>query len=894
MPQYSVNRTADSQQSHHTYSQFPSPTSSMYSRPLMARPPALSSASPNGVHQDAGPGSSYRLGDRTHDEDDSSAASPNQHTPTNDEGAANRGTKRKSTGKAQASNGKEDDQAGGARRKKKAVSCEACRRRKLKCDRGWPCGACRDRNESHMCQWEGGTRPQATGRDQENAPLLVRMDRIESMLGAIADRIGLQQEGEQKNKTTLIYKPSNKRDGSTSNSRSREQSGGAASASIKSMLATGWQPTSPEEARSELLHVLDILPDTETVRRMCRYFFDDVDHLHYIVTDEFWERGLREHEELRMMSQSGSTVSGSRLGTDDNLRHHLQFLAMLLSICGLCLLFSDQDYGEVTKNAGVSSAYGVFLDNAQRAFNASNPYEEPTLMSVRFLILQFWAISVIRGLSAGMGMLALGIHQMYAMELDQEPPESMPAAERADRIRLFHSMALIDWFTAGSAKRSYTIREEPNRHPYLFGSKRFRDRIEGKDSIINLHQRIKMELARLNRRAVERTAMSETDAYNATIDIQQELDDLYTNLPAHYDLDLKTEVKAFDNAFLERLGLPLSISTQLISLHKRYYIQGWLDPAYRTSRDICFASARRVCSIFQKVYSPFLPIDKLMTTDIAKLQASLANRQNIISRLWYVSHSSVGACLLLQHHCALMEVYPDVAGPNTVQVRAEIDEDLLINKRILLALSVHSKIAKNGLALLTKQETSKQLQEEAGRLNQRGDLGTEDDEETRKRRAKLAMDLQSITDIDTFKPSKPRRQVNGASQAEVKYPPSSAAASSLQPINNTLGTLTTATGAPRDEMAEMEALLQSTFSTDLYTGLPLAPETSFQRQGDREAPAFLSSEVFTPSAAYSAAFLADYSSCNMNPSNCDSSAPHFGTSSHPVHVAKHPHSGSWF
>lgn len=33
---------------------------------------------------------------------------------------------------------REEGQASTSRRKKKAVSCEGCRRRKLKCDRGWP------------------------------------------------------------------------------------------------------------------------------------------------------------------------------------------------------------------------------------------------------------------------------------------------------------------------------------------------------------------------------------------------------------------------------------------------------------------------------------------------------------------------------------------------------------------------------------------------------------------------------------------------------------------------------------------------------------------------------------------------------------------------------------
>ncbi|GIC94496.1 Zn(II)2Cys6 transcription factor [Aspergillus udagawae] len=43
---------------------------------------------------------------------------------------------------------------------KKIFSCHSCRRRKLKCDRFDPCGACRARGEGHLCTWEEGQRPE--------------------------------------------------------------------------------------------------------------------------------------------------------------------------------------------------------------------------------------------------------------------------------------------------------------------------------------------------------------------------------------------------------------------------------------------------------------------------------------------------------------------------------------------------------------------------------------------------------------------------------------------------------------------------------------------------------------------------------------------------------------
>ncbi|GAA5845720.1 hypothetical protein JCM9279_006084 [Rhodotorula babjevae] len=100
-------------------------------------------------------------------------------------------------------NGDDDDEwggggpAGGAeakkRRNRKPVTCAQCRRRKLKCDRGYPCGACRDRQEGHLCEWEGAIRlpqPHLT-RDAEAQELRVQLDRLEQLIVGITGGAGV-------------------------------------------------------------------------------------------------------------------------------------------------------------------------------------------------------------------------------------------------------------------------------------------------------------------------------------------------------------------------------------------------------------------------------------------------------------------------------------------------------------------------------------------------------------------------------------------------------------------------------------------------------------------------------------------------------------------------------
>lgn len=58
---------------------------------------------------------------------------------------------------------------------KKIWSCHSCRRRKLKCDRSDPCGACQARGEGNSCTWEEGQRPEKNNRESlEQLPSLIQ------------------------------------------------------------------------------------------------------------------------------------------------------------------------------------------------------------------------------------------------------------------------------------------------------------------------------------------------------------------------------------------------------------------------------------------------------------------------------------------------------------------------------------------------------------------------------------------------------------------------------------------------------------------------------------------------------------------------------------------------
>jgi hypothetical protein len=106
------------------------------------------------------------------------------------------------------------------------------------------------------------------------------------MLGAIAGQMGLQRDGQE-----AVSKAISSRDygiepqgfEAVSNALlvSKRDAVDDMYSQEKSFMPTSWRPTTTEEARSELWNGLRSLPDTIIVRRMCKYYFDEVDYVNH-------------------------------------------------------------------------------------------------------------------------------------------------------------------------------------------------------------------------------------------------------------------------------------------------------------------------------------------------------------------------------------------------------------------------------------------------------------------------------------------------------------------------------------------------------------------------------------------------------------------------------------
>ncbi|RHZ55534.1 Zn(II)2Cys6 transcription factor domain-containing protein, partial [Aspergillus thermomutatus] len=98
---------------------------------------------------------------------------------------------------------------------KKIFSCHSCRRRKLKCDRFDPCGACQARGEGHLCTWEEGQRPERNHRESlEQLPKLIlklteEVQELKTSNSALIQNIRSKEKefAESRDLTTLDYRP---------------------------------------------------------------------------------------------------------------------------------------------------------------------------------------------------------------------------------------------------------------------------------------------------------------------------------------------------------------------------------------------------------------------------------------------------------------------------------------------------------------------------------------------------------------------------------------------------------------------------------------------------------------------------------------------------------------
>ncbi|GAA5910931.1 Zn(II)2Cys6 transcription factor [Sporobolomyces salmoneus] len=356
-------------------------------------------------------------------------------------------TTKKSTKRAAIAGAEEEDEEGKAKkRNRKPVTCAQCRRRKLKCDRGYPCGACRDRQEAHLCEWEGAIRlpqPNLT-RDAEALELRGQLDRFETLLNSLAAGTpGVSTTsagGETSNGTGPSAVPSGGGGFSAAVAGSSNGAVGTSDSGVSRTLSQLSQPNATPAkianttTRTQLLHndqsvghLVGLLPSRRELDILvARFLASEPNFLPVVHVPSFQQR-------YKTFSHSTATEQPF-------------LLAFLLSIVSYEMGWQITD-SELSKTAGVQkeNAMKRLFEAASETLRMAGFLEAPNLDVIRTLVVLYHV--AVQQLDTRSGYLltqAIQVAQTLGLNRDPSKVGITDLIETEERRRLWYILVAFD------------------------------------------------------------------------------------------------------------------------------------------------------------------------------------------------------------------------------------------------------------------------------------------------------------------------------------------------------------------------------------------------------------------------------------------------------------------
>lgn len=579
-----------------------------------------------------------------------------------------------------------DDDAARApprKRTKKAQSCDPCRRRKLKCDRGWPCGACCDRNEQDACTWEDGVVPEHTGRDaQKNTLVLQKMGAIESQLDRLLQRLDDVEARLSDRPSTSSPLSSLSANERPRGKRARERLVHTMDAyTVGGMFGMSWQTSNEECMRRTLMHMHASVPDEHTMHGLLDVYASEMDWSHrFLDTDDVRERVK---EVLALEARLDEDPDYIQHLSRDEVTHLIYTDAIVLAVMGLSIVFSrDLKYKEQYKDRDNSLAYGPFFHEAMLGLSTLNVFEEPHMDFIFCALLLSVGICAGRSPAIGVSLLQTTVHVALLLDLDVEPPPSMPPREASQRVHAFTMLCAQDWFYTTTTKRLPIIRPDPIRFPSVFGTP------EQQSKYLTVAEQSRLGLAHLYSKAS--ILDLQHDDYTMTRRLHDEAMLLRARIPKDLHEPGLSESTRSIYAFIGAAGFDYF----LLRIHLRFYVRGWDDPRYRLSRDTCFSSARHLLHVFRAAFSWKVPPKALIDTPNKPGEWAVPDQVSVAARMWWLSNWATAGALLLVKHLTILSEHNETQHWD--QEREEIVQDLCIMSCLLQYLSPITTFARQG------------------------------------------------------------------------------------------------------------------------------------------------------------------------------------------------------
>lgn len=530
---------------------------------------------------------------------------------------------------------------------KKALSCDPCRRRKLKCDRGYPCGACRDRNDEANCIWEEGTAPQSAGRDGKSlAEVTQRLSRLESLMERVVDAVESRPDA-------------------------HAQPAQVPSLPGSSFFGLSTESTDDSNLRVCIAQIHRLLPDPILTSRFCDVFSQDFDWFRNSL-----DRGsLARHAEIVAALGAGSVMPAlAHLGRQE-------LISILISEITLCAAFGNsaiysKNGAQPSESATDSiSVHKKFMHAALSGIQHFDVLENPTMDVLLVLEMLITGVSAVRSPVPGIILHQFAVQVARSLHLEQEPPEQLPYTEKIKRLEQYSVLCIVDWFFFANYRAPGTVVEDANKLPSLFIK-------EKRPAGLNTSLMIMFDISRLYLR-ISRAL----ESFDEVLDIHREMLELRKEVE-HYltGVEVSRMTVHMRNLFITKSYSLLDYLA--LRLHLRFYMRGWDDAKYRLSRDTCYVSAKNLLHFFRLAFSWSLPEAFEDEPQIPP------DHQNTIACIWNFCHWSIAASLLLMKHISTVTHRGDA-----YYSQSECDNilrDLCVMSRLLNALQPHVTVARDG------------------------------------------------------------------------------------------------------------------------------------------------------------------------------------------------------
>lgn len=562
------------------------------------------------------------------------------------------------------------------RKRTKAQSCDSCRRRKLKCDRGWPCGACCDRNEQHLCTWGDGVVPERTGRDTgDSAAVLTRISVLESKLDLILERL----------------------DGSPSPSCAAPRTPPATLTPI----AGSWDLHCSDvlgcmdaesrlwHQRAALEHMYKSLPDPNVLSLLMHIFVKEIEWMSAVLTERRAQELLSEVATLRnQMSLDPTYIQRLSL---EQVTHLIYVLAICFSICGIALLAARDSTHQIVMEGRVPSSHMRYFQDMLVGLRTMDILGEPKMEYVIAMSLLMCGLCASRPPASAATLVSQTVQVALLLGLDEEPPATMPLEDASCRVHLFAILCIHDWFLTTFIKRRPLILSDAKRLPSVFGTEMQRAKF------LSPYHQMKLQIAHLYCRSSSMMMPTDEDyayvqqLHKEAMSLQAQTKHIWNDAE---NGDTTNSVKHLHRSF----GIT-SLHYLMIRIHLPYYMRGWDDERYQLSRDACFSSARALLRLFRDAFSWKMPKNETGQS----CESYIPTEFPVASRMWYFCHWCTAAAVLLLKHLTLLNERNE--QPSWDPERESIVQDLCIMSRLLNYLAPVSTIAREGYDAMQRVAT---------------------------------------------------------------------------------------------------------------------------------------------------------------------------------------------